>query len=36
RYDECSESIDEEGDLYDAVDTSCDFRLRYTIKEKAD
>ena len=35
-YDECSESIDEEGDLYDAVDTSCDFRLRYTIKEKAD
>ena len=36
RYDECSESIDEEGDLYDAVDTSCDFRLQYTIKEKAD
>ena len=35
-YDECSESIDEEGDLYDAVDTSCDFRLQYTIKEKAD
>ena len=35
-YDECSESIDEEGDLYDAVDTSCDFRLRYTIKEKTD
>jgi hypothetical protein len=35
-YDECSESIDEEGDLYDAVDTSCDFRLRYTIKVKAD
>jgi hypothetical protein len=34
-YDECSEPIDEEGDLYDAVDTSCDFRLRYTIKEKA-
>jgi hypothetical protein len=36
RHDECSESIDEAGDLYDAVDTSCDFRLRYTIKEKAD
>jgi hypothetical protein len=35
-YDECSESIDEAGDLYDAVDTSCDFRLRYTIKEKTD
>src|SRR5919112_957019 len=33
---DCSESIDEEGDLYDAVDTSCDFRLRYTIKEKVD
>lgn len=35
-YDECSESIDEAGDLYDAVDTSCDFRLRFTIKEKTD
>src|ERR671916_195560 len=33
RHDECSQSVGEAGDLYDEVDTSCDFRLRYTITE---
>ncbi|CAN5428023.1 hypothetical protein BH18THE2_BH18THE2_07270 [soil metagenome] len=33
-HDECSQSVGEAGDLYDEVDTSCDFRLRYTITEK--
>ena len=33
-HDECSQSVGEAGDLYDEVDTSCDFRLRYTINEK--
>ncbi len=32
-HDECSESVGEAGDLYDEVDTSCDFRLRYSITE---
>ena len=32
-HDECSQSVGEAGDLYDEVDTSCDFRLRYTITE---
>jgi hypothetical protein len=34
QHDECSQSVGEAGDLYDEVDTSCDFRLRYTINEK--
>jgi hypothetical protein len=33
QHDECSQSVGEAGDLYDEVDTSCDFRLRYTITE---
>ncbi len=33
QHDECSQSVGEAGDLYDEVDTSCDFRLRYTIIE---
>lgn len=33
QHDECSQSVGEAGDLYDEVDTSCDFRLRYSITE---
>jgi hypothetical protein len=36
QHDECSQSVGEAGDLYDEVDTSCDFRLRYTITENKD
>ena len=36
QHDECSQSVGEAGDLYDEVDTSCDYRLRYTITEKED
>jgi hypothetical protein len=36
QHDECSQSSGEAGDLYDEVDTSCDFRLRYTITENED
>lgn len=32
KHDDCSEPSGEAGDLYDTVDTNCDFRLRYTIK----
>ena len=35
-HDECSQPLEETAELYDRVDTSCDFRLRYTITEKAD
>lgn len=31
-HDDCSESSEDAGDLYDTVDTNCDFRLRYTVK----
>jgi hypothetical protein len=30
---ECSESTGEVGDIFDTVDTNCDYRLSYTIKE---
>ncbi len=32
KHDYCSENSGEEGDLYDAVDTNCDFRLMFTIE----
>lgn len=31
-HDYCSESSGESGDLYDIVDTNCDFRLTFTIE----
>jgi hypothetical protein len=31
-HDYCSESTGESGDLYDIVDTNCDFRLIFTIE----
>jgi len=31
KHDYCSESSGESGDLYDVVDTNCDFRLFFTI-----
>jgi hypothetical protein len=36
QHDECSQYVGEAGDLYDEVDTNCDFRLRYTITERKD
>jgi hypothetical protein len=36
QHDECSQSVGEAGDLYDEVDTSCDYRLRYTITDRED
>lgn len=30
---DCSESTGEVGDIFDTVDTNCDYRLSYTIKE---
>lgn len=30
---QCSESTGEVGDIFDTVDTNCDYRLSYTIKE---
>lgn len=32
KHDYCSESSGEAGDLYDVVDTNCDFRLIFTIE----
>jgi len=32
KHDYCSESSGEAGDLYDVVDTNCDFRLMFTIE----
>lgn len=32
KHNDCSESSGEAGDLYDTVDTNCDFLLEYTIK----
>jgi hypothetical protein len=32
KHDYCSESSGEAGDLYDIVDTNCDFRLMFTIE----
>ena len=34
KHDYCSESSGEAGDLYDIVDTNCDFRLMFSIESK--